>query len=80
MDKDQLLNFIKKYDVMPEKVFMFDNGKLVVKYGLFNGSYSSELIAQKAKEEFGLDYEKFAYEAYCLLNIKYSQKNEFFID
>lgn len=48
--------------------------------GIGTGRYDSELITEKAKKELNMDFEKLAYESYCLMNIKYSQENEFFID
>ena len=35
---------------------------------------------EQVQKEFDVDFYTFAYEAFCLLNIKYSQENEFFID
>ena len=77
---NDLLKFIQKNNIIPMKYYFFENDKLKVKYTLMNGSYDSELITEKAKKELNMDLEKLAYESYCLLNIKYSQENEFFID
>lgn len=79
MNKD-LLKFIQKNNIIPMKYYFFENNELKVKYTLMNGSYDSELITEKAKKELNMDFEKLAYESYCLMNIKYSQENEFFID
>ncbi len=81
MDKEKLYEFIVKYNLIPEKRFFIWNNKIEILYTLANGSCDCEYIMEKSKEE-GLtsDFSTLAYEAYCLLNIKYSQENEFFID
>ena len=80
MDKEKLLDFIQKYNIVPQKYYIFEEGKLKVKYTLMNGSYEGERIMEQVQKEFDVDFYTFAYEAFCLLNIKYSQENEFFID
>ena len=51
-----------------------------VNINCMNGSYECERIMEQVQKEFDVDFYTFAYEAFCLLNIKYSQENEFFID
>lgn len=80
MDKEKLLDFIQKYNIVPQKYYIFEEGKLKVKYTLMNSSYECERIMEQVQKEFDVDFYTFAYEAFCLLNIKYSQENEFFID
>lgn len=81
MDREKLLEFIKKYNVMPYRMFTLDSmGKVQHNYYLNNSSYDCEIIMEKCKEICDWDYAKLAYESYCLMDIKHSQENEFFID
>lgn len=79
--KEKILELAKKYDLSVSLIYKILGDKVLRNYWFTNSPYQLEVFFDSEDfKNLNMHPEKFAYELFCIYNVRHTQENEFFID